>query len=212
MTVSIVAISARGENVSVAFEIREGEHCQKESVLLSAAQFADLGLRCGESTTEQYDAAKSASQIRQAVQRGLYLLGYGSCSAYALTRKLVAKGIVREFAEEAVAELTRRGYLNESVDALREAERCVAKRWGTKRIAEDLRAKGFSLDSVRAALYALEDAEVDWVSLCAERIRARWNEIPSDPKERQRLLATMSRYGFSTSEIREAIALVGKDG
>ena len=211
MTISIVALSARGEDVSVTFEIREGEHIQKESFLLSAARVADLRLTCGEVTTECYDTVSYGARIDRAVGRGLYLLGYGSCSEKTLVRKLVTKGEEKDVAREAVAILRQGGYVNEFTDAVREAERCVAKEWGKRRVIATLRAKGFPDDAVREALNALEDEGVDYVTLCRDRIRRQVSVVPSEPAKKQKLIAALMRYGFSASEIREAFSLLNEE-
>ncbi len=220
MTVTLLSLSARGEGeISVAFELREGgspqspqntEHIQKESFLVSAAMIADLRLSVGESTQECFDTVSHCAQVYYAVKRGLILLGYGSCSCRALVRKLSLKGIEREIAEEAVAELIRSGYLNDAENAFREGERCISKCWGKRRIAAELYSKGYGGQAVRGALERLEDEGVDYVELCAKRIRMRTSVIPQDREERRRLIASMERYGFSSSEIREATRLLSK--
>lgn len=206
MTVTILSLSARGaESVAVTFELRCGEQTQRESFLLSPAQVADLGLCRGESNQACYDAVSTCARIYEAKKRGVILLGYGGCSEQALCRKLVAKGISREIAHMAVAELVSEGYVDPTADALREAERCVAKEWGKRRIVATLRAKGYADEAIRAAMYALEDAEVDFVALCAERIQKQVGVVPSEPAARQKLFASLERYGFSSAEIREAM-------
>ena len=205
MTVKILSLSARdGDTVAVTFALCDGSHEQKETFLLSAACVADLRLARGETTRECYDAVAHASAVYQAVRRGMLLLGYGACSERALCRKLTEKGVDREIAREAVSELTEQGYLNASADALREAERCVAKGWGKRRIVATLFSKGYSDESVRDALNGLEDAGVDFVALCAKQLQKRVDVVPSDPGERRKLIAALERYGYSVSEIREA--------
>ncbi len=212
MTVSIVSLSARGEGeVAVTFELREGEHAQKETFLISPVVMVDMSLKRGECSRECYDAVSHSAQVYRAVKRGLYLLGYGSCSKRALCQKLITKGVARDVAQEAVEHLCRDGYLNEFADAEREAERCVSKEWGKRRIADALRVKGFSQEAIRAALEHLEDMDVDYAALCAKQIRKRCHEIPTNPADRQKLIAAMMRYGFSASEIREAIALLREE-
>lgn len=212
MTIEILSLSARSEGeIAVTFEMRSGEHTQKETFVVSARLVADLRLRTGACDTDCYDAVSRGAEVGAAVKRGLYLLGYGSCSERTLVRKLVSKGVAREIAQEAVSELERRGYLNEDADALREAEKCVAKRWGQRRIAAALKEKGFAQESIQRALYTLEDQGVDYAELCAERVRMKEGEVPDAPDDRRRLVASLQRYGFSASEIREAFRLLKKE-
>lgn len=207
MTVSIVSLAARGaEEIAVTFEIRNGEYAQRETFSVQTACVAEWRLCVGESSTEQYDAVSHASELWTAMKRGLYLLGYGSCSERALRRKLVSKGIAADLAEEAVEELVRRGYLNAEEDAKREAEKCIAKCWGQRRIVATLYRKGYSKEAVTAALNALEDEEIDYVELCAEQIRRKCGTVPTEADERRRLTASLERSGFSFSEIHEAFA------
>lgn len=206
MTVTLIRLSAREEDrVAVTFEIRSGEHTHIETFVVSAFRVADLSLCRGESTQECYDAVSMVAQLDQAVEKGLHLLGYGSSSRRALVRKLTERGFSQEIAAAAAEELCRQGYLNEEAQAVREAERCVEKLWGEKRIVVALRAKGYSSESIKRALFTIEDEEVDFEEVCAERIRRYMRELPSDPRERQKWMAALSRYGFSASQIRGAL-------
>ena len=205
MTVSIVSLAARGEDeIAVTFEIRSGEHLQRESFTVSASAVADLRLQKGECDRDRYDAVAREAEIFAAIKKGLYLLGFGRCSEKMLRRKLTAKGIESEIATEAVAELTRRGYLNDEGDAKREAERQAAKLWGRRRIAAALFEKGYGQSEISSALDALEDEGIDYVALCAERMRRTLKALPETPEQKRKLKASLERYGFSSSEIREA--------
>ena len=208
MTVRLKSLSARGEGrIAVLFEIGDGEHVQRETFLLSAVRVADLSLQVGECTAECYEAVEHSAALERAVHRGLSLLGYGAASPKALCRKLVGKGIDRELAAEAVDEICQTGYLNEDAQALREAERCASKLWGEKRIVAALYEKGYSRESVSKAMYGLEDEGTDFVSLCAERIRSHMSPPPRDPVARKKWTATLCRYGFSMTEIRDALKI-----
>ena len=205
MTVPVLSVTVRGENeIAVTFEISEGEFSQKETFLLSVRRFADLGISVGECDRDCYDRVAESSEIHGAVKKGLSLLSFSRCSKKALVRKLFLKGFSKERALRAVEELEQDGYIDERADALREAEIGVGKLWGEARIRQKLYEKGYSDEAVSAALYSLEDSGVDFSEVCAERLRRTVDGIPKDPKERQRLVASLVRYGFSTSQIREA--------
>lgn len=212
MTVTLTSLAARGEDeIAVTFEIQSDGNIQRETFLVSSALVADLRLCKGETTRDCFDAVSHGSQIRNAVKRGLGILGYGSCSERTLCKKLVLKGIDREIAEQAVYELKLAGYIDSRSDALREAERCVAKLWGKRRITATLFSKGYEDDAVHAALYSLEDDGVDFSELCAERIRRYTGGIPTDRAQREKLIASLMRYGFSRSEIKDAFCSVMED-
>ena len=147
------------------------------------------------------------AQVHTALRRGLSILGYGACSSGAMLRKLLAKGVEREIAREAVDILLSDGYLADHSNAEREAEKGIAKRWGKRRITASLYEKGYSDSAVRAALAHLEDLEVDFENLCAQQMAIRCPVPPATPAEREKLFAAMMRYGYSSSEIRGAYRL-----
>ena len=65
-------------------------------------------------------------------------------------------------------------------------------------------------EAVNAAMYSLEDNGVDFAEICVERLERTTDAIPNDPKEKQKLIASLVRYGFSTSQIRDAIKELNK--
>ncbi len=212
MVLTLVSLSAReGEQIAVTFEIRNGVDRQRECFLIPTTLVADLRLTIGEVDVSCYDAVVHGSEVHAALKRGLGILSYGRASERMLCRKLQLKGIRREIAEEAVAELRRQGYLNPSEDARYDAEKCIRKLWGKRRIISALLEKGYDRDTVRFALDSLEDEDVDYTELCVERIRQTGKGIPSDPDGRRKLTASLVRYGFESGEIREAFRIVSRE-
>ena len=211
MNISVTALSVHGtDEIAVSVEISNGEHIQKERLVISSAQCADLAIKYGDIDEQQYDAILFASQIHTAVRQGLSILSYGICSENALVRKLISRGNSREIAEIATEELKENGYIDQDEDAAREAERGAVKLWGKIRITASLREKGYSDDSIRYALTYLRASGVDYIENCATLIRRRWGEIPSDPAERRKMVAAVMRYGYTTDEIRAACKTIKK--
>ena len=209
MTVTLLSLADRGgEEISVSFEVRSGEHLQKESFLLSTAQVADLRLCVGESDQVCYDNVEYAARLHAAQKRALQILSYGSCSEKMLCRKLVMKGVDREIAEDTVVELCERGLLDSTASAVREVEKGIAKLWGRRRIAAALYEKGYSDRTVKEAMSVL--SEIDELVICVRRIEKQAGEIPTDINERKKLIASLERYGFSSSQIREAFVKILK--
>ena len=52
----------------------------------------------------------------------------------------------------------------------------------------------------------LED--VDFSQNCAALIKKHYGEVPTDADENRRMIASLSRYGYSIGEIRDAIRLL----
>lgn len=209
MTVRVLSLAERGsEEISVTFALQSGELLQKQSFLLSTAQVADLRLKVGDCDRACYENVEYAAQLHAAKKRALQMLSYGDCSEKMLCRKLVQKGVAREVAEDTVAELCLEGFLNPSESARREVERCVKKLWGRRRIAATLFEKGYSDRTAKEALRLLR--EIDEVELCVRRIEKQAGEIPTDPAERKKLIASLERYGFLPSQIKESFIKISQ--
>ncbi len=209
MTVSIVSLTAHGtDDVCVSFSITNGTDTQTERLVISAATVADLRLCVGDCNETCFDAVLAASQKHEATRRALSLLSFGRHSPKALVRKLGQKGIDREIATEAVKDLIHRGYLNPRADAYAEANVGVAKGWGRTRITSSLYEKGYAAAIVHEALDRLDEDGVDYAENCAALIRRRFPDRPTDPRERAKMYASLARYGYTSSDIREALRLL----
>ena len=160
-----------------------------------------------------FDEIERAEKISSAYKKGLFLLGYGACSRKKLKFKLKTKGFDEEIASEATDMLSAQGFLNENSDALHEAELCLSKLWGKKRIIAQLYTKGFSDEAVRA----VEDylADIDFVENCKLLIeRSYKRQLRSALGDRNAMMkfaATLGRMGYSFSEIKEASSYVASD-
>ncbi len=212
MTVTLVALCARGDGqeIEACFEIRQGEEVQRERLPVSAALCADLGLKKGELTPEGYDRVLEASRAYLAQKKAMGCLAYGRCSRRRLVQKLSAKGVERRLAEETARHLEAEGYLAGEADTLREAQRGAEKGWGEKRIAADLRAKGYADGHIRAALAELRAEGVSYAEACARQIRRRWGSLPTESAERQKAMAALCRLGFSGADIRAAVQMLNR--
>ena len=206
MTVTLTSFHGRGEDeIAVTFRLSDGENSSFDTFVISAASFAEMKLSVGESSRRVYEEVSECGKVHSARKLAVSALGYGAYSRKALVRKLRVKGVEPAIAEEAVERLESSGYIDDLANAEREAERCVAKKWGARRISAALYQKGYGEEAVRKALYALEDSGVDFSENCAEIIESRYGEVPSAPDARRKLYAAMIRYGYSPSEINSAI-------
>ena len=205
MRIEIVSLWAGGsDEISVGFELREGENVCAQKFLIPTEVYTALALQKGECGGEVYDTVEREAQIYAAYKRGLYILGYGACSKNMLTSKLVAKGVDKGHARAAVERICARGFINEGECARREAEICLSKLWGVSRIKAHLIQKKYSVEAVDLALFALEDMGVDFDENCKRAISGRYKKIPTDRVEMQKLVAAICRLGYSVSQIKSA--------
>ena len=209
MQIEICSLSAAGEDeIAVSIEMRAADRSEKRRLVIPSEIYIELGLAKGECSRELYDTLEREAEIYTAYRRGLAILGYGACSKRMLTSKLISKGIDRSIAGIAVEKIESRGYIAEDASARREAERCAAKLWGESRIRAHLNSKGYGKDAVDDAMFSLEDAGVDFVENCVRLVESKCKCIPTDKLAMQKLIASISRYGYSLGEVKSAINTV----
>jgi len=94
-------------------------------------------------------------------------------------------------------DLEKRGWLSDA-RTLEQTVRIRSARFGTQRIAHELRQKGISDDLIDAAIPQMKDAEL-------EAARAVWQRKfaspPQDQKEKARQVRFLQSRGFSTEVI-----------
>jgi SOS response regulatory protein OraA/RecX len=209
MDIRITSICARsgGEETEICFVLTSpsGEHSSRESFIISSSRYLTLNIEIGVSDEEQYDTVSREAEVWSATKKALFLLGYGSCSEKALKIKLVSKGFDKEIAAKAVQALSNRGLLRENDDAVRVAEKMLCKLWGKKRIISGLYEKGYSAEAVSNAINALENNEVDFVANCKKLIDTKYSFDPNDKQSVSKVFSALMRYGYTASEIKQAM-------
>ena len=106
--------------------------------------------------------------------------------------------------EAAVAELRHAGYLDDAGYARRFAhDKRTLERWGSERIARDLRRRGVAPEHVQAAL-----EEQSWqaeLSSALVLLSQRTPQPPADDRGRRRLWGLLVRRGYTPELAYEAI-------
>ena len=179
-------------------------------------------------STDDWDELEHAAALSVAVKKATQLLSCGTAAPARLCEKLVARGISRQIAEEAVSHLIESNLLHPADDARREVELCLRKYWGRRKIEAHLRQRGYGGPALRQAQALLD--ETDFSALCAALIARKYRGWlvagAVDPQDDARptsrtfgastgalgarsdadkLRAALSRYGFTPAEIRAGI-------
>ena len=180
----------------------------KEKKLLSVTEqtVRELKLKRGNVSKELFDALEAESNKLRAYRRGLGILGYGANSKKTLERKLKARGFDEESAKEAASKLEKNGYIDEESDAYRIAEREIAKLRGERRIYEKLREKGYERPYSESVTSLVE--QTDFANNCAKLIKKKYGSVPAEKKERDKLIAALCRYGYTFSQIKQALTKI----
>ena len=203
---ALVALNG-GEETCIYVELSDTTHTEAQKHFLFTKQYAELRIRKGEIDTATYEEIVKAAKIAAAYKKGLTFLGYGSHSKKTLYYKLKSRGFEDEISNEAISMLCQSGYINEDSSCLREAERCILKLWGKKRIASHLYSKGFSEASINEAFDELGD--IDYTENCKKLIlrdhKQQLKAAREDKTVLTKLIASLTRMGYSFSEIKNAL-------
>lgn len=192
------------------FEVRinvsgSGEREKCEFVLLE--ELTDrLALSCGYIDSSLMPEIEYCADVTKAYFSACSSFAFAPSSLRGLERKLIQKGFASDVAREAVGFISSRGVVDEAEVALRRFELMVKKLWGRSRIISKLREEGFSSE----ALSSLEDyfQNVDFAENCASLIKKKFGCVPNERHERDKMLASLTRYGYTATEIRKAISML----
>ncbi len=204
MTITLRSLRAQQDGAEILLSVVLESGGNRESVQLpiTAGQYYALKPQKGPLTEEQYEALEEASRLCRAIRAGEYILSFGANTARTLAAKLMRKGYSRQVANAAAEALSNMGLINEAADVKREVDRCLAKLWGKQRIMAHLWSKGYTEEALAALPGLLE--EVDFTANCATMIVKHYGQMPTDPDDRRRMVASLARYGYTMSEIRAA--------
>lgn len=205
ITVRYLRAQSTGEAITVGIELSDTLRNLTEArkYTVHTELFSQLNVHRGIISREKLEEIEQAAQLSAAYTRALTILAYGANSAQALVLKLRQRGFDEPTARSAVDLLRQRGYLREQNDARREAERCLAKGWGRRRIEQYLRQRGYGAEATLSAVDELGD--IDDESRCAAMARRKSAFPPQDIKEKQKLIAYLLRQGYDMSVIRHAL-------
>jgi regulatory protein len=145
-------------------------------------------------------SARDPDSAEQARRKGLRLLTIRARGRAELIRSLEEKGFNPLAAREAAAGLARDGWLDD-LAAARSAVRASSGRYGRARIGRELRARGFSGETIEAALSEFEAAEEErTLSRLFARVQRANAGLPLE-KRRRRIWDALIRRGFEASAI-----------
>ena len=137
--------------------------------------------------------------------KAIALLARREHSARELKRKLEARGISRDDAEHAVSGLAQDGWQSDARYAELLVRSRISQGYGPQRIKAELEVTGVSGDEVRVAM---DNAAMDWRTLCVEAHAKHFGQLPKNPAERAKQYRYLQGRGFDSGQI--SAALKGK--
>lgn len=152
------------------------------------------------------------SDARRAREKALYLLEHRSHSKRELTEKIARTAASREAAQAAADHLEELGLLDDAAYAENYArELFQRKRYGARRVRQELARKGIArelIDQVLAAYEGREEEAWENISQVLERRYPAWRE---DEKTRRRAVAALQRLGYSYEQARAVMGQLLED-
>jgi regulatory protein len=146
----------------------------------------------------------SQERVQHALDVAYRFLGRRDRTVAEVRERLEADGIEAEVVDDAVAELTRQGYLDDARYATRFAEdRRSIDAWGAERIERRLLAVGVDPALVSAALGERGGAEELEAALAV--LRRRFPHAPTDDRDRDRALGILVRKGYDLDLAYDAV-------
>lgn len=205
--VRINSISPVGsEKVVVRVTVSNPSGREEAEFLLLREHSEALELKIGAIDEELLPELEYFAEVARAYSSACSSFAFSPTPLKALSKKLVQKGFERDVASDAIAAFEKSGAIDEGEMACRRAQLLSEKPWGRSRILMKLREDGFEDGAISCAMSALD--EVDFASNCAELIRKRFGSIPKERYELDKMYASLSRMGFSSSDIRSAMSLL----
>ena len=129
--------------------------------------------------------------------RAMRFLARREHSREELRRKLAPKVAEGEDLEAVLDDLASRGWLSDARFA-EQSIRAKARRFGPRRLAEQLRAKGVGDDAIAAAFRA---AGEEGASSLDRVWASRFRDLPADERERARQVRFLQGRGFALEDI-----------
>ena len=135
-------------------------------------------------------------RARSLRSRALSFLARREHSRAELHRKLSAHALDGEDVDALLDELAMKGWLSDARYA-EQTIRSKARRFGPRKLAWELRAKGVDEDSIAAGLRA---AGIDGVSSIEAVWKSRFRAMPANDREKARQVRFLVGRGFASEE------------
>ncbi len=175
------------------------ENRKKATRLFEADEIADTDSE--DTALESNDGlrvkSKGKNDRQSATSYAVKLLAYKTYTELGLREKLKNKGYVGAEIDEALDFVKKQGYINDALIAQNALEKLSVK-YGKRRIFAYLASKGIP----REVIEGLDTSEIDF----KESARNVALKMAAKGKESDKIAASLSRYGFTSSEIYYALA------
>ena len=179
-----------------------------EPLLVDTQTLLQSHIKPGDELTEEaLCQLLETSNRRRAQEKALNLLSYREHSKAELVKKLTAASS-RQAAEGAAERMVELGLVNDERFARQYAEQLLFhKRFGRRRAAYEMAAKGLDKDLIERVLDELEPDSMEQILAV---IRKKYTPLPQEEKGIRRMTNALVRLGYGYGEIRAALKEAGE--
>lgn len=206
ITYSIKAVSESPAGISVSIFIDTADKNEVADYLISREFWHWGRLQTGAVISEEdYLSMDHSAALSRAIARMKGILSYSGVSRRTLIQKLKGYDFSEEICACAADYAVEHGMVRENVQVEHAIDTYLRRKyWGRRRIVAELSAKGYPRDVIEAALAEIPDEE--FMHTLHVIIDRKYGEVPADPQEKQKMILSLLRMGYSGNEIKDAIA------
>ena len=205
-TYSIKFVSESPAGISVSIRIGTAEANETVEYLISREFWHWGRLQSGGAITEEdYLRMERSAALSRAIARMKGILSYSGVSRRTLIHKLKGYDFSEEICEYAADYAVEHGMVKEDVQVEHAIDTYLRRKyWGRRRIVAELSAKGYPREVIENAL--AEIPEEEFMHALHVILVKKYGEIPADPQEKQKMILSLLRMGYSGNEIKDALA------
>jgi regulatory protein len=146
-----------------------------------------------------------SAALSRAIARMKGILSYSGVSRRTLIHKLKGYDFSEEICECAADYAVEHGMVREELQVEHAIDTYLRRKyWGRRRIVAELSAKGYPREVIENAL--AEIPEEEFAHALHVILVRKYGEIPADPQEKQKMILSLLRMGYSGNEIKDALA------
>lgn len=205
-TYSIKSVSESPAGISVSILIGTADNYETTEYLISREFWQWGRLQNGSDITEEdFLGMDRSAALSRAIARMKGILSYSGVSRRMLIQKLKGYDFSEEICTTAANYAVEHGMVQEDVQVEHAVDTYLRRKyWGRRRIAAELSAKGYPREVIESALADIP--EEDFMHALHVILERKYGEIPADPQEKQKMILSLLRMGYSGNEIKDALA------
>lgn len=205
-TYSIKSVSESPAGISVSILLGTADNYETTEYLISREFWQWGRLQNGSDITEEdFLGMDRSAALSRAIARMKGILSYSGVSRRMLIQRLKGYDFSEEICTTAADYAVEHGMVREDVQVEHAVDTYLRRKyWGRRRIAAELSAKGYPREVIESALADIP--EEDFMHALHVILERKYGEIPADPQEKQKMILSLLRMGYSGNEIKEALA------